>query len=893
MAFSESIIYLFNFSLGATAVLAFFVIIAAGIKMVESRGNPSETQSAKQKIINSLIGLTVILTSYILLTTINPDIINIQNISLGTTGITIPIITPEPEPETKIKNYEFQEIPIGTLTEAILAGTSSQKNAVPCYEYEHKAYDNDGNVIIGNTVDRNKDGKIDEKDVLLNKDMFYCIKLLDDAIQQKINVHLNTLIAGARQLDDLMKTNCSCKRAHYDYLAPDTTPYELGGDACSPPGCYYGITHCQCCGDANAGCRAAEEDAKLKNSCDSTDNPCEVVATSGAKEYKQYDYDTCDNRLAIDCKRQEIEELMGGSKPDKICYESINGRDPLIKKEQPFNLLTIEDGIERLDKFKEYYDKEIKALEDAELKMKEPYGEKITLAEVYNYVETRKNVSVTQKTFQTNPYVYYNIARYCRESNCTKYADADEKICLQYELSVKKRVCMMEATAEDVKSKTLIGSACEKAVGLAELNACKEYYSYSGDGATFYYSAEYNEDYKQENQIIDSSDNKCNIENQEIAKEMYGGLIRIGETVDYTEVWGKEVSKRIEKIKEEVQGMYKTGMAIASFPDSCNGNSCTNSSPDKLNICTDRKSVCNCKSSGSGPNCCCAPVSGIACTNCEAKETICKKIEIEDMNVIGNVTTCPEKEKKPYDGCSTCCGLCAKVNVPQEDYWTCPYRSLCMLMKDLYQTRNISGACFQETEDAGEAGLREINKSKVGYVQKMMIREAMLFELAQVKEIKDDKEYENIPTADLISTICPTYLDLRPLSDLYCDATKSKKLNLWKRFDLFEMLRESRDRLTGCVTGYNYPYKEAADNVRVMSAYEAANTSLDILPEFPYPDKSKENPPYLNSYPYNSDSLTDEEKEKCFYNINRMGDSSNPGCLMITKSYMDNYYCCQ
>lgn len=897
MAFSEAVIYLFNFSLGMAAVLAFIVIIAAGIKMVESRGNPSETQDAKQKIINSLLGLTILLTSYILLTTINPDLVKIENISLGTTGITIPIITPGENPETA-KNYQFEEIPIGTLTEAILIGTSSTKNKVPCYEYEHKAYDKDGQLIIGNTVDKNKDGKINEKDVILNKDMFYCIKLLDDAIKKKIEIHLNLLVAGQKQLDVLMKTNCTCKRAYYSYLPPNKEEFKIEGTDCSKTGCWRGTTYCQCCGGAKTGCSRLDP---YNTSCSSSSaNPCEIVGYNNGKEVRQYQYDTCNNRLAIECKKQEIKQLMDGTKPDQICYEEVNGAEPLIEKEQPFNLLTIKLGIERLQEFKDYYDTQIKALEDAELKTKNPYGEKLTLAELYNNVETKDDVTVSVKEFDTD--VYYNISRYCRTANCTK-SGFDPKlgyVCpekdKEYEMSFKKRVCRMDVTKKDVESGDIFATSCEKATGLFELDACKEFYSYAGDPATFYYSEKYNSDYKGENQVIDSSDNKCNLETQVIENEMYGGVIRIGETVDYTEAWGKEVSRRIEKLKEEVQGMFNTGMAISNFPDSCSASNCTNSSPDKLNICTHPK--CDCEG-----DCCCASVEGTSCQSCEPGETICKEPEEELMDQLGHASTCNEKATKAYGGCSTCCeGICPEVPKPQDDYWTCPYRNLCSLMKNLYQRRSIERSCLEETENTNEENLRTIMKSKVGYVQKMEMREVILFEMAQVKEIKDDVEYEKVPTTSLIGLVCPSYLlwDLTPLT---CNAGLNKKITIEKRFDLFDMLKDSRERLNGCVKGYTIPYKQTADNVRVLSCYEASNTSntgLVVIPEFPFlklgdpVDKDiGAGIKYINCYPYNSDNLTDQEKEICFYNINRTGTTENPGCLTITKNYMDNYYCCQ
>jgi hypothetical protein len=833
MEFSEYIAYLFNFFLGIAAVLAFIMIFTAGIKLLESRGNPSQIEEAKKKIINSLIGLTILLTSYILLTTINPDIINVQNINLGGVNISVPVIIPNPKPET-IKNYSFEEIPIGTITEAILAGTSSTVNVLPCYEYEHKAYDDDDNLIIGNTIDQNGDGKINEKDIILDKDPFYCIKLLDDAIKKKIEIHLNKYIAGTNQLDDLMKKGCDCRRSYRSSFSPYYPAegiVERGGPDCY---CPQGTSYCNCCG-SREGCVRAPF------------NPYKITAG----DFKQYTYDVCGNRLKLDCKRQEIRELMNGTKPDQICYD-----EEYIEEEAPFNLLTIAEAIKRLNAFKSYYDDQVGALESAEMKMKDPYDEKLSLAEMYNNVETRENSSVIKNSFGI-----YNIARYCRESNCTYDEDNKIQTCT---LSKESRVCRLDEEEGD-----------------------QEYYTYAGDGATFYYSKEYNEDLKGENRAIDQSDNKCSIEEQDMSNEMYGGLIRIGETVDYSEAWGKEVSKRIDNLKKEVEGMYNTGMLIYDFPDECDSNNCTNYSPNKNNVCT--KPSC-CRDCGEGCNCYSVSIRG--CQTCEPVETICAVKEVGG--------SCPEKEMMSYAGCSSCCGGCPDVEVHQKDYWACPYRDLYGLIKSLYQRRTIDTFCYEETENEAEKGLRASNLGQVGYVQKMEERERLLFELASVgviKEVEDEdyEPYENVPTTNLFASVFSDaqYLIPDSYADLECNAELSFKNNIENRFVLFDMLNEARERLNGCVKGYSIPHKENADNVRVMSCYEVSNTILVILPEFPYPNKNNNDPPYINCYPYNSNELTVKEKEICFYNINRTGVESDPGCLLITKEYMDNYYCCQ
>jgi len=739
-----------------------------------------------------------------------------------------PPTTNPPDIVKKITNYSFDEIPIGTITEAVLAATSSKTNALPCYEYEHKAYDSNDNLIIGNTIDRNGDGTINEKDAMLDKDNFYCIKLLDDAIKQKIEVHLNGLIS---ELDTLMKSGCSCKRAYHSSFPPNY-PAEgeirQGGPKCY---CPYGVSFCRCCG-SREGCTAAPF------------NPYSV--SEGG--FKQYEYDTCGNRAAIDCKRQEIRELMNGTKPDQGCYT-----EEYIKEKAPFNLLTIKDGINRLNAFKTYYDNQVKELETAELKTKEPYGERMTLAELYNNVETRSGVSVTKNTFGD-----YNIARYCRASNCK------DGVC---KLSTENRVCKMDGT--------------------------QEFYNYAGDGATFYYNTSYNAAYKEENYLIDQKDNKCNIKTQDMKKEMYGGLIRIGEVVDYTEAWGKEVSKRIDNLKTEVQGMYSTGMSIYSFPDSCTSGNCTNSSANKNNVCVSPGCCHDC-----GEGCNCSSVSIGSCRECEPTETICAVKEVNG--------SCSQKVKGSYSGCSSFCGgWTPSVDQVQRDYWTCPYRNLYSLIKSLYQGRAIEASCYDETKDEAEASSRASNLGQVGYVQKMNQREAMLFALASVGEITEYpiKNYEDVTKVDLFSKVFSdaSYLIPSSYDDLKCDAKLTSQNSVENRFVLFDMLSESRERLTGCVTGYSYPYKQLSDSVRIMSCYELANTKLTIPPPgIPYVDtkgaKDKDGnpiPSYYDCYPYNSSALTATEKQACFYNINRTGTEENKGCLTITKNYMDNYYCCQ
>jgi hypothetical protein len=209
----------------------------------------------------------------------------------------------------------------------------------------------------------------------------------------------------------------------------------------------------------------------------------------------------------------------------------------------------------------------------------------------------------------------------------------------------------------------------------------------------------------------------------------------------------------------------------------------------------------------------------------------------------------------------------------------------------IYQIGGISDSCFYASVTDAEESKKETERGHIGYLKRFEIRERMLFDLSGISANNGNfatKASVLFPELD-----CLTGCDEIISDGLTCESSALKAIP--SRITLLNMLKTSRERLEGCVKGYSYPYKQgtSVDNVRIMSCYEADNSKLTISPEFPYPDKSKEASPYINCYPYNSSNLTAEQQRICFYDISRTGVESNPGCLLITKSYMDNYYCCQ
>jgi len=73
---AEYAVYVFNFSIVLAAIIAFAVLIYGGFRYVTSSGNPIVMGDAKKWILSAIIGLALILFSYIMLNIINANFIN-------------------------------------------------------------------------------------------------------------------------------------------------------------------------------------------------------------------------------------------------------------------------------------------------------------------------------------------------------------------------------------------------------------------------------------------------------------------------------------------------------------------------------------------------------------------------------------------------------------------------------------------------------------------------------------------------------------------------------------------------------------------------------------------------------------------------------------------------
>lgn len=80
----EIIKYIYLFAVGICGAVALAAILLGAIKYIGAAGNPSKMGDAKEQIVSAILGVIILLSSYLILYTINPDLVRL--------GLTLPPI---------------------------------------------------------------------------------------------------------------------------------------------------------------------------------------------------------------------------------------------------------------------------------------------------------------------------------------------------------------------------------------------------------------------------------------------------------------------------------------------------------------------------------------------------------------------------------------------------------------------------------------------------------------------------------------------------------------------------------------------------------------------------------------------------------------------------------
>jgi hypothetical protein len=168
----EYVKYIFQVSLLVVALASFAVLIYGGFVFLTSSGSPAAHNEGKNWLFSGIIGLVIALCSYLILGAINPDILKIRFNDL--TGES----TTTPSTKITVDEKTFQELPVGTIVEQLLA-----KN-IDCYNYN-----DEGNMTdppAGCPCCCGSGGGGGGVKMMKDHDFFDCVARLDKALKIKI-----------------------------------------------------------------------------------------------------------------------------------------------------------------------------------------------------------------------------------------------------------------------------------------------------------------------------------------------------------------------------------------------------------------------------------------------------------------------------------------------------------------------------------------------------------------------------------------------------------------------------------------------------------------------------------------------------------------------------------
>lgn len=213
-----------QWGLWAGAFVVAGVLIYGGILYLTSGGNVKRINSAREKIRYSFLGLLILLSSFLILNTINPQLVKFP---LTERGSDSPEPVKEEPTEPGTSTTTFQEMPIGTLTEKLLAkdidcyrkgekyetmvdcqdnkeveGLVNQKEARKGYCYN---FDDEG-------MFRDANSNTEQIDPLTEHDRMDCIT----KFEEPVNMRMKKLEKWSQKIKELTQNGCNCKQCNVD-----------------------------------------------------------------------------------------------------------------------------------------------------------------------------------------------------------------------------------------------------------------------------------------------------------------------------------------------------------------------------------------------------------------------------------------------------------------------------------------------------------------------------------------------------------------------------------------------------------------------------------------------------------------------------------------------------
>lgn len=184
----QYISFIFNFVMQLAGSLALLAVTFGGLRYLASFGSPTAKNAGKEWVKAGILGLLLLMCSYLILYTINKDLVSLK---MSLLGIPLPTVNIPDIPEVpKISEMTYVELPIGTLTENTLSRASDY-----CYEFD----------LNGDPID----GKLGTGDIyepsIEDHDRLDCALKIYDAVERKAKIFSLLSEEIAKLMD-----KCSC-----------------------------------------------------------------------------------------------------------------------------------------------------------------------------------------------------------------------------------------------------------------------------------------------------------------------------------------------------------------------------------------------------------------------------------------------------------------------------------------------------------------------------------------------------------------------------------------------------------------------------------------------------------------------------------------------------------
>lgn len=263
--------YLFSFAMIVAGLLAFAAIMSGGVRYLTSAGNPSATADAKDQIFSGVLGLIILFSSYIVLNTVNPELIAFNVPTLTAQPSAPPPLPPtepaSPDPLVRIKDLSEAVKTISSELVNVSKKLNNQMQQCSCTNTSAECYCNGLNCTpkrcLADPCKNRGEIKISQRDILAKSDEILYYKDRIASEKEDIGPELDWFVEKERlteeQSQNLVTSLNSFILKLQNFFTITRTisqlPESCLPDKCTPSCSQSTCEHnCNACGSCNSYC---------------------------------------------------------------------------------------------------------------------------------------------------------------------------------------------------------------------------------------------------------------------------------------------------------------------------------------------------------------------------------------------------------------------------------------------------------------------------------------------------------------------------------------------------------------------------------------------------------------------------------------------------------------